>query len=210
MRHSCLEIYSKNSFSRERKERSKNPVSIREFANIIDKEATVQHQPRLTMKGSKVSPLLPSLSLSFSLSWPRSDSRLWAFSTLPGVRRPEGTRPTCPITTIALSWPRESLHRGRLSADLDGNCSETTEETTLETGIPRYNEPRCRNGKLTGSPRGIFLFSPSLFSSFFLTCKLQGGIKIAREAMQLTAFLRVYASDFRGCVGPRYTRNGYT
>lgn len=164
----------------------------------------MQHQPRLTMKGSKVSPLLPSLSLSFSLSWPRSDSRLWAFSTLPGVRRPEGTRPTCPITTIALSWPRESLHRGRLSADLDGNCSETTEETTLETGIPRYNEPRCRNGKLTGSPRGIFLFSPSLFSSFFLTCKLQGGIKIAREAVQLTAFLtactRVISVDVSGLV----------
>lgn len=46
---------------------------------------------------------------------------------------------------LAVARPRESLHRGRLSADLDGNCSETTEETTLETGIPRYNEPRCRN-----------------------------------------------------------------
>lgn len=212
MRRPCLEIYSKNSFSRERKERSKNPVSIREFANTDNRQrsdcaapATVNHEGLQSL-----STLTFSLPLSFSLSWPRSDSRLWAFSTLPGVRRPEGTRPTCPITTIALSWPRESLHRGRLSADLDGNCSETTEETTLETGIPRYNEPRCRNGKLTGSPRGIFLFSPSLFSSFFLTCKLQGGIKIAREAVQLTAFLRVYASDFRGCVGPRYTRNGYT
>lgn len=53
-------------------------------------------------------------------------------------------------------------------------------------------------------------FSPLFFFFFFLTCKLQGGIKIAREAVQLTAFLRVYASDFRGCVGPRYTRNGYT
>lgn len=51
LRHSCLEIYSKNSFSRERKERSKNPVSIREFANTDNRQrsdcaapATVNHE----------------------------------------------------------------------------------------------------------------------------------------------------------------------
>lgn len=111
---------------------------------IIDKEATVQHQPRLTMKGSKVS--LLSLSLS-----PMAEKRFEAVGVF-NVGRCATARGHASYVpdnndsvVLAVARPRESLHRGRLSADLDGNCSETTEETTLETGIPRYNEPRCRN-----------------------------------------------------------------
>lgn len=82
-------IFPRTSRKRER-ERENERKNERGGRQRSDCAATVNHEGLQSL-----SSLPPSLL--------RSDSRLWAFSTLAGVRRPEGTRPTCPITTIALS-----------------------------------------------------------------------------------------------------------